>query len=69
MAAEGRHLESLATLPNMAAGHGGITFATERLWLNPELLRVNKAPYSGAFTPYTAGLNGWVPMLQVVLAF
>ena len=42
---------------------------TERLWLNPELLRVNKAPYSGAFTPYTAGLNGWVPMLQVVLAF
>jgi hypothetical protein len=42
---------------------------TERLWLNPELLRVNKAPYSGAFTPYTAGLNGWVPMMQVVLAF
>ena len=42
---------------------------TERLWLNPELLKVNKAPYSGAFTPYTAGLNGWVPMLQVVLAF
>jgi hypothetical protein len=42
---------------------------TERLWLNPELLRVNKSPYSGAFTPYTAGLNGWVPMLQVVLAF
>jgi hypothetical protein len=42
---------------------------TERLWLNPEVLRVNKAPYSGTFTPYTAGLNGWVPMLQVVLAF
>jgi len=42
---------------------------TERLWLNPELLKVNKSPYSGAFTPYTAGLNGWVPMLQVVLAF
>jgi hypothetical protein len=42
---------------------------TERLWLNPELIRVNKAPYSGAFTPYTAGLNGWVPMLQTVLAF
>jgi len=42
---------------------------TERVWLNPELLRVNKAPYSGAFTPYTSGLNGWVPMLQAVLAF
>ena len=42
---------------------------TERLWLNAELMRVNKAPYSGAFTPYTAGMNGWVPMLQTVLAF
>jgi hypothetical protein len=42
---------------------------TERLWLNPEVLRVNKAPYGGAFTPYTAGLKGWVPMLQLMLAF
>lgn len=42
---------------------------TERIWLNGELMRVNKAPYSGAFTPYTAGMNGWVPMLQSVLAF
>jgi hypothetical protein len=42
---------------------------TERLWLNPELIRVNKAPYSGGFTPYTSGLNGWVPMMQTVLAF
>jgi len=42
---------------------------TERLWLMGELMRVNRAPYSGAFTPYTAGMNGWVPMLQTVLAF
>ncbi|HEU0053739.1 MAG TPA: hypothetical protein VFQ39_11195, partial [Longimicrobium sp.] len=42
---------------------------TERMWLNAELLRVNHAPYSGTFTPYTAGMNGWVPMLQAVLAF
>jgi hypothetical protein len=42
---------------------------TERLWLSTELFRVNKAPYSGAFTPYTAGMTGWVPMLQAVLAF
>jgi len=42
---------------------------TERLWLNTELFRVDKAPYSGAFTPYTAGLTGWVPMVQTVLAF
>jgi hypothetical protein len=42
---------------------------TERLWLSGELFRVNKAPYSGAFTPYTAGMTGWVPMVQTVLAF
>jgi hypothetical protein len=42
---------------------------TERLWLNLELMRVNKAPYTGTFTPYTAGMNGWVPMVQTVIAF
>jgi len=42
---------------------------TERLWLSGELMRVNKVPYSGTFTPYTAGLTGWVPMIQTVLAF
>ena len=42
---------------------------TERLWLTTELFRVNRAPYSGAFTPYTAGMTGWVPMVQAVLAF
>jgi hypothetical protein len=42
---------------------------TERLWLTGELMRVHKAPYSGAFTPYTAGMTGWMPMVQTVLAF
>jgi hypothetical protein len=42
---------------------------TERLWVNAEVFRVNKAPYSGGFTPYTAGMTGWVPMLQAYLAF
>jgi hypothetical protein len=42
---------------------------TERLWLNAELMRVNRAPYSGAFTPYTAGMNGWAPMVQTIIAF
>jgi len=42
---------------------------TERLWLNGELVRVNHAPYTGAFTPYTAGMNGWAPMIQTVIAF
>jgi hypothetical protein len=42
---------------------------TERMWLNAELIKVNHAPYGGAFTPYTAGMNGWAPMLQALLAF
>jgi hypothetical protein len=42
---------------------------TERMWLNAELMRVEKAPYSGTFTPYTSGLTGWVPMVQAILAF
>jgi hypothetical protein len=42
---------------------------TERLWLNAELIRVHRAPYSGAFTPYTAGMKGWTPMIQTLLAF
>jgi hypothetical protein len=42
---------------------------TERLWLSAEVFRINKAPYTGAFTPYTAGMTGWVPMLQAILAF
>ena len=42
---------------------------TERLWLNAELFRVNRSPYNGAFTPYTTGLNAWVPMVQTIIAF
>ncbi len=42
---------------------------TERLWLSGELMRVVKVPYSGTFTPYTAGMTAWVPMIQTVLAF
>jgi hypothetical protein len=52
-----------------AGGFKWYFLPTERLWLTGELMRVYKAPYSGAFTPYTAGMNGWVPMLQTVLAF
>jgi hypothetical protein len=42
---------------------------TERLWLNAELMRVNRSPYNGAFTPYTAGMNAWAPMIQTIIAF
>jgi hypothetical protein len=42
---------------------------TERVWFNTELFKASRVPYSGAFTPYTAGMTGWVPMVQTVLAF
>lgn len=44
---------------------------TERLWILAEVFNIGKghAPYSGTFTPYTAGMTGWVPMVQTVLAF
>lgn len=42
---------------------------TERMWLTAELMRVVDVPYGGVFTPYTAGLTAWVPMVQAVLAF
>jgi len=42
---------------------------TDRLWLNVEAFHINGAPYSGVFTPYTAGLTGWVPMVQGYIAF
>jgi hypothetical protein len=42
---------------------------TERVWLTGEVIHVDDVPYSGAFTPYTAGMKGWTPMVQTVLAF
>jgi hypothetical protein len=52
-----------------AGGFKWYFLPTERLWLTGELMRVFRSPYGGAFTPYTAGMTGWVPMLQTVLAF
>jgi hypothetical protein len=37
--------------------------------VNTELFRIDGAPYPVALTPYTAGMRGWVPMIQTVLAF
>ena len=51
---------------------GGIKWhplPTERLWVTAEVFQIERAPYSGAFTPYTAGMTGTVPMVQTVLAF
>jgi hypothetical protein len=47
-----------------AAGIKWHFLPTERLWLNAELMRVERSPYSGTFTPYTSGMNGFVPMIQ-----
>ena len=52
-----------------AGGFKWYFLPTERVWITGELMNVHKSPYSGAFTPYTAGLDGWVPMLQTILAF
>ena len=42
---------------------------TERMWLTAEMMRTVNTPYSGTFTPYTAGMTAWVPMVQAILAF
>jgi hypothetical protein len=42
---------------------------TERLWFNTEVFRIDEAPYGRAFTPYAAGMKGWVPVLQALLVF
>jgi hypothetical protein len=52
-----------------AAGAKWYFVPTERAWLSVELMRVVNSPYGGTFTPYTAGLTAWVPMVQSILAF
>ena len=52
-----------------AAGVKWYFLPTDRLWLAGELMNVHKSPYGATFTPYTAGMNGWVPMVQSVIAF
>ena len=72
LAIYGRSSQVFGQFGNSYEYGGGIKWhfvPTERLWLNAELFRINRAPYSGAFTPYTAGMTGWVPMIQTVIAF
>jgi len=68
----GRSSQVFGSFGNPYEYAGGVKWyflPTERLWLSAELMRVHKSPYGAAFTPYTAGMNGWVPMLQSVIAF
>jgi hypothetical protein len=53
----------------VAAGVKWYFLPTERLWVSAELMRTVDVPYSGAFTPYTAGMTAWVPMVQTIIAF
>ena len=41
----------------------------QRVWLNGEIMRVNKAAYGSNITPYTGGMTGWVPVLQTIFSF
>jgi hypothetical protein len=68
----GRSSQVFGQFGNSYEYGGGVKWhflPTERLWLNAEVFKINHAPYSGAFTPYTAGMNGWVPMIQTIIAF
>jgi hypothetical protein len=41
----------------------------QRVWLNGEIMRVNKSAYGSTITPYTGGMTGWVPVLQTIFSF
>jgi hypothetical protein len=68
----GRGSQVFGQFGNQYEYAGGVRWyfvPTDRLWLNGELMKVQRSPYGAAFTPYTAGMNGWAPMVQTVIAF
>jgi hypothetical protein len=72
LAVYGRGSKVFGEFNNSSEYAGGVKWhflPTERLWLSAEVMRYHRVPYSGAFTPYTAGMTGWAPMIQTVLAF
>jgi hypothetical protein len=40
-----------------------------RVWLTGEALRVHRSPFGGIIYPYTAGMTGWAPQLQLLFNF
>jgi hypothetical protein len=40
-----------------------------RVWLSGEGLRVYKSPVGGLITPYTGGMTGWAPLVQLMFNF
>ena len=41
----------------------------QRVWLSGELLRVKKSAYGSTITPYSGGMTGWVPLVQLIFSF
>ena len=52
-----------------AGGFKWFFIPNQRVWLNGEIMRVNKAAYGSTITPYTGGMTGWVPVLQTIFSF
>ena len=52
-----------------AGGFKWYFIPNQRVWLNGEIMRVNKAAYGSTITPYTGGMTGWVPVLQTIFSF
>ena len=72
LAVYGRTSQVFGAFGDSSEYAGGVKWyfvPTDRLWLAGELMKVNKSPYGAPFTPYIAGMNGWVPMVQSVIAF
>jgi hypothetical protein len=40
-----------------------------RVWLAGEAIKVRKSSFGGMIYPYTAGMTGWVPELQLIFNF
>jgi len=72
LAVYGRTSQVFGQFGNSWEYAGGVKWyfvPTNRLWLSAELMDVHKSPYGATFTQYVAGMNGWVPMVQSVIAF
>jgi hypothetical protein len=41
----------------------------QRVWLQGEIMRVEKSAYGSLITPYSGGMTGWVPVLQTIFSF
>lgn len=52
-----------------AGGFKWYFIPNQRVWLNGEIMRVNKSAYGSTITPYTGGMTGWAPVMQTIFSF